>query len=118
MRIGKVLLLACALASSSAIAQVGEQGLLWRAGDPFVFCRYGLDKTPKAWFTMPNYATSVPGITPLYCPFPTPNCGPYMIGWNQTEILSYFSYLNICPRAENSGRWEGSGDGTKSPFKH
>lgn len=118
MKIAKRWLLACLLISPVAGAQVGEQGLLWRAGDPFVFCRYGLDQRPKAWFPIPNYATSPPMITPGYCPFPTPSCGPYLIGWSQTEILSYYAYLRICPQAQNSGRWDGSGDGTRSPFKH
>lgn len=118
MKIAKRCLLACLLASSAAGAQVGEQGLLWRSGDPFVFCRYGLDQTPKAWFTMPNYATTPPGITPGYCLVPTPNCGPYLKGWSVTEIQSYFAYLRICPQAEDSGKWNGSGNGTKVPFKH
>ncbi len=118
MNIAKFCLFACVLASSAAAAQVGEQGLRWRGGDPFVFCRYGLDQTPKAWFPIPNYATTPPMITPGYCPVPTPNCGPYLLGWSQTEILAYFTYLRICPQAENSGKWEGSGNGTRVPFKH
>ncbi|WP_460834565.1 hypothetical protein [Lysobacter humi (ex Lee et al. 2017)] len=110
-------LLAAALWPSTSAAQQGEQGLMWRAGDPFVFCRYGLDQTPKAWFPVPNY-TGAFAITPGYCPGPTPNCGPYLRGWTQTEIQSYFVYLRICPQAERSGRWNGPGNGTTTPFRH
>ena len=113
--------LASALAAPLAWAQQGEQGLFWRDGDPFVFCRYGLDQTPKAWFPIPNYATTPPAITPGYCPWPLPSC-PYPLtalkGWSQTEIQSYFAYLRICPQAEDSGRWDGPGDGTTTPGKH
>ncbi len=105
-------------AASGASAQVGEQGLLWRAGDPFVFCRYGLDQTPRAWFPMPDYARSMPGITPGYCPGPTPNCGNWGQGWSMTEIQAYLLYLRICPQAERSGDWDGPGDGTTLPFRH
>lgn len=113
--------LLCALgllaAGGAAYAQTGEQGLLWRAGDPFVFCRYGLDQTPKAWFPVPNYARSIPAVTPGYCPWPTPYC--YSLrGWSFEEIFAYYTYLRICPQAERSGRWEGPGDGTKAPFSH
>lgn len=103
---------------SIAFAQQGEQGLMWRAGDPFVFCRYGLDQTPRAWFPVPNYATTPPMPTPGYCPGPTPNCGPYLIGWSQEEIQSYYTYLQICPQAWTSGDWDGPGDGTNAPFSH
>lgn len=113
--------LACVLgllaAGGSALAQTGEQGLMWRAGDPFVFCRYGLDQTPKAWFPVPDYARSVPAITPGYCPWPTPYC-KYQIGWSFDEIAAYYTYLRICPQAERSGRWEGAGDGTQAPIAH
>ncbi len=104
------------IGGAGAGTQVGEQGLLWRAGDPFVFCRYGLDQKPKAWFTAPSYV-GVPPITPGYCPFPTPYCNG-LKGWSPTEIASYFAYIRICPQAESPGRWKGVGDGTTAPFKH
>ena len=113
--------LLCALgllaAGGVAHAQTGEQGLIWRAGDPFVFCRYGLDQTPKAWFPVPDYATSTPAVTPGYCPAPTTFCY-YQTGWSMEEIAAYFTYLRICPQAERSGRWEGAGDGTQAPTAH
>ena len=112
----------CVLLSvSSAWAQRGEQGLMWRDGDPFVFCRYGLDQTPKAWFPIPNYATTPPAITPGYCPFPMQVCPyplSYLKGWSIKEIQAYFVYLRICPQAEDSGPWDGPGDGTTVPNKH
>lgn len=111
-------LLAAALWPATSAAQQGEQGLMWRAGDPFVFCRYGMEHSPKAWYPIPNYATSVPLPTPGYCPVPTTNCGTYGIGWTQDEINAYFTYLRICPQARNSGRWNGRGDGTTTPFRH
>lgn len=114
LRMMLLVALACPVATT---AQVGEQGLLWRDGDPFVFCRYGLDQTPKAWTPVPNYATSTPVITPGYCPFPTTFCY-YQIGWSSTEILAYYTYLKICPQAGNSGRWDGPGDGTETPTRH
>ncbi|WP_394000099.1 hypothetical protein ACF3M1_09555 [Luteimonas sp. WGS1318] len=118
MRIRTMFLLIGLAWPGVSIAQVGEQGLLWRSGDPFVFCRYGLDQTPRAWFPVPNYATSIPMITPGYCPFPVPYCANAGTGWSPTEILAYFDYLRICPQAERSGEWRGQGDGTTAPFKH
>lgn len=117
MNIGKFLLLAGLACPAAAVAQVGEQGLIWRGGDPFVFCRYGLDQDPKAWMPVPNYATSLPMITPGYCPGPMPYC-QVSIGWSPTEIQAYFDYLRICPQAEDSGRWNGPGDGTQTPTRH
>jgi hypothetical protein len=98
--------------------QTGEQDLLWRAGDPFVFCRHGLRNTPRAWFPIPDYATSTPAISPGYCPGPTPYCGGQLIGWSFDEMWAWWTYLRICPQAERSGRWEGAGDGTQAPFSH
>ena len=118
MRIRTMLLLTLLAAPAAASAQVGEQGLVWRAGDPFVFCRYGLDQTPRAWFPVPNYATSIPMVTPGYCPLPVPYCMNVGTGWSPTEIWSYFDYLRICPQAERSGDWQGAGDGTTVPIKH
>jgi len=97
--------------------QTGEQGLLWRAGDPFVFCRHGMRHSPKAWYTVSNYATSIPRPTPGYCPWPTTYC-QYQYGWTMDEIFAYYTYLRICPQAERSGRWDGAGDGTQAPFSH
>lgn len=115
----RTMLLTCLLTSPTfAVAQVGEQGLLWRGGDPFVFCRYGLDQRMRAWFPVPNYATSTPAITPAYCPGPTPYCGGQLIGWSFDEIFAYFTYLRICPQAERSGEWNGTGDGTMLPYRH
>lgn len=98
-------------------AQVGEQGLMWRAGDPFVFCRYGMSHSPRAWYPVSDYARSTPLPTPGYCPWPTPYC-QYQRGWSMDEIFAYAAYLRICPQAERSGRWEGVGDGTRAPFSH
>ena len=115
------LLLAIALCPSTGTAQQGEQGLNWRSGDPFVFCRYGLKSKPRAWFPIPDYATSVPLPTPGYCPYPMTVCPyplTYLKGWTQDEINAYYAYLRICPQAEQSGKWEGQGDGTSSPFSH
>jgi len=114
-----VLLAIAALVPVGARAQdqTGEQGLLWRAGDPFVFCRHGMRHSPKAWSPVPDYATSIPRPTPGYCPFPTTYC-QYQRGWTMDEIFAYFTYLRICPQAERSGRWDGVGDGTRAPFSH
>lgn len=101
-----------------AQSQKGTFGLMWREGDPFVFCRYGLDQTPRAWFPVSNYTTMPPMPTPGYCPWPTTNCGIYGIGWSQDEIRAYYTYLAICPQARTSGRWKGHGDGTTAPFRH
>lgn len=102
---------------TAALAQVGNEGLMWRAGDPFVFCRYGLDKKVKAWFPVRPY-TGQFMITPGYCPGPVPSCGNYGKGWNQDEIASFFVMQKICPTPRKSGRWQGPGNGTKAPFKH
>lgn len=113
-----VLMLAVmAHATSDAQAQTGEQGLLWRSGDPFVFCRHGMQHSPKAWYTISDYATSTPRPTPGYCPWPTTYC-QYQRGWTMDEIFAFFTYLRICPQAERSGRWEGVGEGTQAPFSH
>lgn len=117
MAIGRFLLLAVLACPAAVVAQVGVQGLIWRGGDPFVFCRYGLDQDPKAWVPTPNYATSIPMVTPGYCSMPTPYC-QYQTGWSLTEIQSYYVYLRICPQARDSGRWDGSGDGTHLPTRH
>lgn len=106
---------------SLALAQQGEQGLNWRAGDPFVFCRYGMKHSPRAWYPIPNYATSIPLPTPGYCPVPALTCPyplTYLRGWTQDEINAYYTYLRICPQAVNSGQWQGGGDGTQAPFGH
>ena len=42
-RIKYALFFCVMLVAPEVWAQRGEQGLIWRAGDPFVFCRYGLD---------------------------------------------------------------------------
>ena len=118
MKLRTMLLLTGLACPALVAAQVGTQGLIWRDGDPFVFCRYGLDQTPRSWFPMPNYTTSLPGITPTYCPIPTPYCGGQMTGWTFTEIQAYFVYLSICPQAERSGDWKGRGDGTTVPHTH
>ncbi|KPN20321.1 hypothetical protein AO715_10580 [Xanthomonas sp. Mitacek01] len=111
------LLVALGCIASPLAAQVGEQGLMWRAGDPFVFCRYGMSHSPRAWYPVPDYARSTPLPTPGYCPWPTPYC-QYLRGWSMEEIFAYTAYLRICPQAERSGRWEGAGDGTRAPFSH
>ncbi|MFL6586237.1 MAG: hypothetical protein ACJ8GV_05075 [Luteimonas sp.] len=97
--------------------QTGEQGLLWRAGDPFVFCRYGMRHSPRAWYPVADYTRSLPRPSPGYCPVPTTWCY-YQRGWTMDEIAAYFTYLRICPQAERSGRWDGAGDGTQAPFSH
>lgn len=121
MRQWMSLLFVVLMLPSMAAAQQGEQGLMWRDGDPFVFCRYGMKHTPRAWYPIPNYATSVPLPTPGYCPFPAITCPyplSYLRGWSQDEIRAYYTYLRICPQAERSGRWDGRGDGTTSPHSH
>lgn len=112
-----VVLLALWMPLAESSAQTGEQGLLWRAGDPFVFCRHGMQHSPRAWYPVPDYARSSPLPTPGYCPGPTMYCG-WFRGWSLEEILAYFTYLRICPQAERSGRWQGDGDGTQAPFSH
>lgn len=117
-RVTLVLMLAVvAPGRSDAQSQTGEQGLLWRSGDPFVFCRHGMRHSPKAWYTVSDYAKSTPRPTPGYCPWPTTYC-QYQRGWTMDEIFAFFTYLHICPQAERSGRWEGVGDGTRAPFEH
>lgn len=112
-----LLLVACLLVAPPAMAQVGNEGLMWRMGDPFVFCKFGLDRKVKAWFPISPY-TGQFMITPGYCPGPTPSCGPYLKGWDTDEIASFFVMQNTCPKPKKSGKWEGAGDGTKVPFKH
>ncbi len=117
-RVTLVLMLAVvAPGRSDAQSQTGEQGLLWRSGDPFVFCRHGMRHSPRAWFPVPDYATSIPLPSPGYCPWPTLYCN-WAQGWSPEEMAAYFTYLRICPQAERSGRWEGVGDGTQAPFSH
>lgn len=112
------------LLSFAAFAQSGYyEQLRWRSNDPFVFCRYGLRQTPRAWFPsgVPNYAYGPPMPTPGYCPYPLQVC-PYpftaLRGWSVDEINAYYTYLRVCPQARDSGRWEGSGNGTTSPSSH
>lgn len=114
-----LLLAAAALMPGDSRAQnpTCEQGLLWRAGDPFVFCRHGMRHSPRAWYPVPNYATSTPLPTPGYCPWPTVYCY-WSKGWSPDEIAAYYAYMRICPRAGRSGRWNGTGDGTRTPFAH
>lgn len=109
--------LSALLFSTQAQGQTGEQGLLWRDGDPFVFCRHGMKHTPRAWIPVPDYTRTPPTPTPGYCPWPTPFCY-YQTGWSWDEIFAYYAYLQICPQAERSGRWQGPGDGTRSPYSH
>ena len=114
-----LLLVACLLAAPIAQAQTGIDGLLWRQGDPFVFCKFGhTDDQPKAWFPIAPY-TGQFLITPGYCPAPVPNCGNYGKGWSAEEIASFFVMQRICPQPRESGPWKGSpGDGRTLPVKH
>lgn len=115
----RIVLLTCLAAAPVVQAQVGNDGLIWRQGDPFVFCRFGLDKKVKAWFPIKPY-TGQFLITPGYCPAPVPNCGTYGKGWSAEEIASFFVMQRICPTPRKSGQWDKSspGDGTTLPVKH
>ena len=108
-----------AQSSHSAYDQTGlEMGLTERKGDPFVFCRYGM-KDGKAWFTMPPYTT--PMVTPGYCLVPTPNCGPYLIGWSADEIRAWGEYVAVCPGRGSPayGDWDGeNGSAESAPISH
>ena len=113
-----LLLVACLLAVPAAQAQRGNDGLIWRDGDPFVFCKFGLDQKIKAWFPISPY-TGQFLITPGYCPAPVPNCGKFGKGWSKDEIASFFVMQRICPQPRKSGPWKGSpGDGQTLPNRH
>lgn len=105
------------IAPLAALAQGYYEPLRYRMNDPFVFCRHGMDQKPRAWSPLPPY-TGPWMPTPGYCPMPTPNCGNYLKGWSFKEIDAWNQYVRVCPRAESSGKWDGSGDGSNVPFKH
>lgn len=114
----RMMLIACLLVAPAAQAQVGNEGLIWRMGDPFVFCKFGLDKKVRAWFPISPY-TGQFLITPGYCLAPVPNCGTYGKGWSPEEIASFFVMRRICPTPRTSGPWKDSpGDGRTIPYKH
>ena len=117
MKLRMLLLAASLLGANTAYAQVGNEGLLWRKGDPFVFCKFGLKDEIKAWFPIAPY-TGQFLITPGYCPAPVVNCGTYGKGWSAEEIASFFVMQKICPTPKESGDWDGPGDGTNVPIDH
>ncbi len=86
-----------------------------RMDDPFVFCTQGQDvrKNPMpCWKPMPPF-TGAFMLMP-YCRPPN----PYGKDWTQDDTLSFAQYKAVCPKAIESGRWEGGGRPENTPIRH
>lgn len=93
-----------------------------RKNDPFVFCRYGMNKRTPAWkpspFTGGRYnGPWVPNIP--FCPYP--NTGTCCFGyvcfrpWPQEDFQAVFLYMATCAAAgsQTGKNWNGPGDGRR-----
>lgn len=121
-----ILLLTLACASATALAQSGgsgyykgPNGLSFRQNDPFVFCKQGPSiqqgeiSAPACWKPLPPYTGN---WTPTFLCKPENYYGAR--SWEQADYKSLKEYLEVCPRAEDSGSWEGQGRPEDSPFTH
>lgn len=105
------------------------QRLACRDDDPFVFCTQGCKGKDKNWIPMsPESGTWMPAPVPGtygYCPIATTatcpaNVYPYVIflPWTQTGVEAVYQYMAICPRAHDTGPWEGPGRPESTPYDH
>jgi hypothetical protein len=118
----------------AANAQNGSgyyQTLRYRSNDPFVFCHYGLinwhgwTQSNLCWYPLPPY-TGANWQSPLcyYNPGPgTCTCVPGSYGCpcrydTSEETDSFKQYGQVCPKAIQSGEWQGKGNPMSIPFQH
>lgn len=105
------------LVSFNAVAQSGGTGyyeqLQYRDNDPFVFCTQGRKEKDKCWIPLPPYTGNFMAMP--YCNPPNTYSGK---SWTQDDWNSYYQYLRVCPRAINSGRWDGTGKPEETPNSH
>jgi hypothetical protein len=104
-------LAACSLQASAQSAGYYEP-LRYRSNDPFLFCTKGQQNADKCWVPLPPY-TGAYMMMP-YCDPPNTYGKP----WTQADYDSLQQYQSVCPRADNSGNWEGRGQPESTPFTH
>jgi len=89
--------------------------LMYRFDDPFVFCTQGQDRNRNpnpCWKPVSPYTGAF--IWMPHCRPPN----PYGVDWTQDDWASYFTYVRVCPFAEDSGSWDGPGRPESTPFTH
>lgn len=106
-----------ALAACAAHAQSGGyyQALAYRYDDPFVFCTEGQgwkNDPLQCWIPVAPYT----GAFTLM-----PYCQPFTQWgkpWTNDDFASLAQYRSTCPKAVDSGQWDGAGQPDKVPFDH
>ncbi len=108
-----VLLAFNATAQSAGGGSGYYERLQYREDDPFVFCTQGRKERDKCWIPLPPYTGNF-----MMMPYCNPPNSPYGKSWTQDDWSSLYQYQSVCPRAINSGQWEGSGRPEQTPFSH
>ena len=102
-------------------SQKGEQGLDYREGDPFLFCKEGL-KRPRAWAPL-DPAHGIHIVELGYCPIEhdggtCPMCiheeGVHFTHWSHDDYEALQQFRRICPIAIETGRWDGENGSYKT----
>ena len=111
------ILMVFALFALEAAAQSGYyEQIQYRSDDPFVFCTQGQGwkKAPmQCWIPLPPYTGNY--MMMPYCAPPNYYSG---MQWTQDDWSSWQQYLTVCPQAQTSGAWEGSGQPDATPGDH
>jgi hypothetical protein len=89
--------------------------IFYREDDPFVFCTKGQRTEAKCWIPTPPYLGGWMYNAPAYCDLPYT---PYGKPWTQDDYASLIQYESVCPNANHSGQWKGSGDPERTPRIH
>ena len=98
--------------SMLALPAIAQDGLRFRAGDPFVFCTQGLKIPGPCWRPLPPYTGSytLTGV-----------CDPPNIhgrSWTADDTESLTQYQSICQQAIDSSAWKGQIPPESTPFEH
>lgn len=108
--------LALGMVAFELFAQTGgNPRLTYRDSDPFLFCTKGQNpriNPAPCWTPIPPYTGAY--ILMPYCRPPN----PYGKDWTDDDTQSLAEYLQVCPRGEQPGRWNGQGRPEQSPTDH